>query len=193
VTANRSGEKSPRTLTLAAAIVIHTDRVLIVRRSMDETFLPGAWGIPCGKVDCERDRRHRRRRAEPAKDAVIRELKEETKLSGKVIKQVGFQTFRSNWRGRDTVNVQYNYLISLQIHEDDDQRGWRALWHKLRRRQMPLVKTPNRDQEYKWVQLGKLDQETLDPHNREAIRQALEAYDSERPVSSETMEPSLLR
>ena len=36
---------------LAAAIVVHNDRVLVVRRSKEEVFLPRNWGIPCGKID----------------------------------------------------------------------------------------------------------------------------------------------
>jgi 8-oxo-dGTP diphosphatase len=193
VSASRSGEKSRGRLTLAAAIVIHNDRVLIVRRSKKETFLPGKWGIPCGKVDNGEGERRRRRRTEPARDAVVRELREETGLSGKVIKQVGSQTFNSNWRGRDTLNVQYNYLVSLKPNDIEDQVGWHALWHRLRRRQMPLVKPPMRDQVYKWVQLSKLDEESLDSHNREAIRQALDAYAVDRPAISDIMESSLSR
>ena len=36
---------------LAAAVVMHNDHVLIVRRSRSEGFLPGRWGVPCGKID----------------------------------------------------------------------------------------------------------------------------------------------
>ncbi|MDX6346920.1 MAG: 8-oxo-dGTP diphosphatase, partial [Streptomyces sp.] len=36
---------------MAAAVVVHDDRVLTVRRSFGERFLPGVWGVPCGKLD----------------------------------------------------------------------------------------------------------------------------------------------
>jgi 8-oxo-dGTP diphosphatase len=75
---------------LAAAIVLHDDRILLVRRSITERFLPGVWGVPCGKLDPGED---------PAAGA-IRELKEETGLLGDVRRLAGHSSFISEWNGR---------------------------------------------------------------------------------------------
>jgi 8-oxo-dGTP diphosphatase len=157
---------STRHVTLAAAIVIHNDRVLIVRRSKSEEFLPRQWGVPCGKVEA--------RLHESAKEAVLRELHEETQLIGKVLKYVGQQEFPSVWRGRPARNVQYNYLVSLECDENPGQRlPFRFRWWA---RKTPYVKTPRRDQDFRWVPLDQVDYQSLDDHNSLAIRQGLKAH-----------------
>lgn len=170
---NRSLTARNVRLSLAAAIVIYENCVLIVRRSKKETFMPREWGVPCGKIQ---------KREENSKEAVLRELYEETRLTGKIVKYVGEQDFKSNWHGRSALNKQYNYLISLEVSKST-----------LRFNRMPRVKTPKRDQESKWVPLDKIDQQNLDDHNREAIRQGLEAYMSGLAESSEAMVSSLRR
>jgi 8-oxo-dGTP diphosphatase len=171
---NRSLTANSVRLTLAAAIVIHDDCVLIVRRSKKEKFMPREWGVPCGKIHA--------RDGERARDAVLRELHEETRLTGEIVKFVGQQEFESIWHGRSARNIQYNYLISLKISK-----------RTLRFNRMPRVKTPKRDQESKWIPLDKIAQQDLDDHNREAIRQGLEAYESGPDKSSEAMASSFRR
>ncbi|MFD8263128.1 NUDIX domain-containing protein [Streptomyces griseoluteus] len=56
---------------LVAAIAVRNDRVLLLQRSEGEKFLPGAWGVPCGKIEF----------GEELEDAVLREMKEESGLS----------------------------------------------------------------------------------------------------------------
>lgn len=170
---NRNLTANSVRLNLAAAIVIYDDCVLIVRRSKKEKFMPREWGVPCGKVDA---------RGERTREAVLRELYEETRLTGEIAKYVGQQEFESTWHGRSARNVQYNYLISLKV----DKRTPRF-------NRMPRVKTPKRDQEAKWIPLDKIDQQGLDRHNREAIRQGLEAYASGPDKSSEAMVSSFRR
>src|SRR6266487_5471176 len=142
---NRSFTAKTVRLNLAAAIVIYEGCILIVRRSKKEKFMPSKWGVPCGKVHM-RDR-------EPAREAVLRELLEETRLTGEIVKYVGQQEFDSVWHGRSARNIQYNYLISLKA-------GNPTLWFS----GMPRVKTPKRDQKSKWVPLDEIDQEHLDDH-----------------------------
>jgi 8-oxo-dGTP diphosphatase len=108
-----------RTLRLAAALVVHDERFLIVRRSMRERFLPGAWGIPCGKLEPD----------ESPGDGALRELKEETGLLGLVLYQVDDSTFSSEWHGAPTHNVQNNFLVrpltlDITLPEPDQTHAW---------------------------------------------------------------------
>ncbi|MFJ6748582.1 NUDIX hydrolase [Streptomyces sp. NPDC091266] len=86
---------------LAAAVVVHQARVLIVRRSYSERFLPGAWGVPCGKLD----------RGESAESGALRELKEETGLLGTIVAHTGSSSFMSDYQGRRVRNHQENFVV----------------------------------------------------------------------------------
>ncbi|HEU5155409.1 MAG TPA: NUDIX hydrolase [Streptosporangiaceae bacterium] len=128
--------------TLAAAVVLHNDHVLLVRRSMRESFLPGVWGVPCGKLDLDED----------PEEAVLRELKEETGLSGKVRRFTGCSGFTSEFEGQPVDNIQNNFLVRpLDFH----------------------VVLPEPDQDFRWVPTVELDRAGLDDHNLKTIRQAL--------------------
>ena len=140
-------------IELAAAIVLYDDRVLIVRRSKRETFLPLRWGVPCGKIDTGR--------GEGAQTAVLRELEEETGLSGTNAVPVGQLEFESMWRGERALNVQHNFLVDLVA-------GFRL---NLARR--PKVKVPRQDQRARWVRIDRIESVGLDEHNLKAIQQGL--------------------
>lgn len=86
---------------LAAAVVVHNGRVLIVRRSYRERFLPGAWGVPCGKLN----------RGESAESGALRELKEETGLLGAIVARTGASSFLSDYQGRRVHNHQENFIV----------------------------------------------------------------------------------
>lgn len=132
---------------LAAAVVLHDGHVLVVRRSLTERFLPGIWGVPCGKIAA----------GESTEVAVLRELREETGLTGQVVCAAGERSFVSEWDGRVVCNVQSNFLIR------------------------PLgfdVVLPEPDQEYRWLATADLDHADLDEHNLGTIRQALVAQAS---------------
>lgn len=154
----REPAKATVDIKLAAAIVIHRDkanrdRVLVVRRSMRERFLPGAWGVPCGKIDS----------GEPPEEAVVRELHEETGLWGEVVRPVGTSRFNSEWRGSEAHNTQFNYLMRVNgSRGQDDQDG------------MPAVSLPEEDQRSKWLLISDINSAGLDDHNLRAIRQALD-------------------
>ncbi|MFD0120199.1 NUDIX hydrolase [Streptomyces virginiae] len=72
----RSGPDSPRP-RVAAAVVVHEDRVLLVRRRVAEGNL--SWQFPAGKVEP----------GEAWADAAVRETKEETGLDVSVIEALG--------------------------------------------------------------------------------------------------------
>ena len=89
-------------IRLAAAVVVDdADRVLIVRRSEHERFLPKEWGVPCGKLN----------EGETPEDAAVRELREETGLIGEVVGYGGQCNFDSEMDGRTIKNEQRNYLV----------------------------------------------------------------------------------
>jgi 8-oxo-dGTP diphosphatase len=165
------------TVRLAAAIVVHDDKVLIVRRSVREGFLPGVWGLPCGKIDAEAGERPRQ--------AVLRELQEETGLRGRVLCYVGRSRFVSLWQNRATINVQRNYLVrpipSLETKYEplidvSPADGNTA--------QQFLVKLPETDQTYEWVERMSLSSFGLDELNFKAIRKAFTLWMLVRAVDS---------
>jgi 8-oxo-dGTP diphosphatase len=116
-----TSDPRPGQILLAAAILVHEDRVLLVRRSITERFLPGVWGVPCGKVEP----------GEKLDEAAVRELREETGLDGTVVRNVGETTFPSVWRGKRVLNVQSNFLMRpegtpgpVKLPSPDQEASW---------------------------------------------------------------------
>ncbi|TGB07118.1 NUDIX hydrolase [Streptomyces sp. MZ04] len=106
---------------LAAAVVAHRGRVLLVRRSETERFLPRVWGVPCGKLDPD----------ESPRGGVLRELKEETGLLGEVLRKVGESSFVSRYRGHEVKNWQDNFLVrpltfDVSLPLPDQEYRWLA-------------------------------------------------------------------
>jgi 8-oxo-dGTP diphosphatase len=107
---------------LASAVVRDEQgRVLLVRRSGRERFLPRVWGVPCGKLEP----------GESSADGALRELKEETGLLGEVVRRVGRSSFVSDYRGREVTNWQDNFLVSplsrhVVLPESDQAYAWLA-------------------------------------------------------------------
>ncbi|MEU6551233.1 NUDIX hydrolase [Streptomyces sp. NPDC046915] len=105
---------------LAAAVVMDEQgRVLLVRRSERERFLPRVWGVPCGKLEP----------GESPGDAALRELKEETGLLGEVVRRVGESSFVSDYRGHEVKNWQANFLVRpltrlVTLPEADQAYAW---------------------------------------------------------------------
>jgi 8-oxo-dGTP pyrophosphatase MutT (NUDIX family) len=113
--------------------------------------------VPCGKLDGD----------EHPAEAVIRELLEETGLSGEIVRSADSRTFQSRWNGHWTMNLQWNYLVQPKVDpaktDTDD---------------MPLVRLPKEDQAAKWVPTDEIDTIAgMDEHNLATIRQGLAALE----------------
>ncbi len=92
---------------LVGVIACFDSHFLLLRRSMQETFMPGAWGIPAGKVDFGED----------LEDAALRELSEEAGLVGEMDNLVGYSFFMSEKDGKAIHNVQINFRVQCK-HQD---------------------------------------------------------------------------
>lgn len=88
---------------LVGVIPVFDSQILITQRSLAERFMPGAWGLPCGKINFGED----------LFKAAIRELAEETGLSGSILRTVGVSSFMSRKGDDDLHNVQVNFLVQL--------------------------------------------------------------------------------
>lgn len=115
---------------LAGAITLRAgNEVLLLQRSMRETFMPGAWGLPCGKIEYGED---------PA-DAALRELKEESGIAGRVDRLVGYSTFFSTKDGVRVHNLQVNFAVTAltdDVQLDPSMQDYRWL---------PLAAVPDSD------------------------------------------------
>ena len=106
-------------VVLAGTIPVYNDKVLLVQRSLKSKFLPGNWGLPCGKIDFGED----------LETAALRELNEETGLDGEILKIVGSSKFVGNKEGTDLHNIQINHLIKVFsdkviINEESEAYKW---------------------------------------------------------------------
>lgn len=87
---------------LAPFIMDEKERLLVLRRNLDEDFLPGFWEIPGGGLEA----------GERFEEALVRETKEET--GGKVV-AVGSESGTFDYldgKGRKT--RQYNFHVTLE-------------------------------------------------------------------------------
>lgn len=104
---------NPRRIVVAAAIVAHENRVLLLRRRTDD-FLPGLFELPSGEVEP----------GEEIMDALGRELGEETGLRlARVQAELPSFTYRSQHGVTSTqrtfvVEVVETDGVSLREHDD---------------------------------------------------------------------------
>ena len=126
---------------VAAYAVVLRDRALLMVRLNDRTSYPGAWTLPGGGIDF----------GEPPQVAVLRELHEETGLTGSVEALLGVQSAvrelaRAGASEMHAVRVLYRVAVGhdgpLVIHDVEgttDAVEWVALDHVRQRWLSPLV------------------------------------------------------
>ena len=131
---------------LVGIIAIFGDDVLLLRRSLSEKFLPGAWGPPCGTIVF----------GERLEDAVRRELLEETALHVSKFKgMVGYSMFMSDKEGDELHNLQINYLIEVVSAE-------------------PVILDKSND-DYKWLPIQECESAGLSEYALSTIKQAFDS------------------
>jgi 8-oxo-dGTP diphosphatase len=135
-------------VTLHDAATLHDQSILFLRRSLTETFLPGSWALPAGKV----------KPGEDPKEAVLRELHEEAGITGEVRDYIGVSWFDSTYYGRELQSIQHNYIVTT----DDPV--------------INLLDGSNTD--YLWVPVSELDDPPIvfDDFTRGVINQAINSW-----------------
>jgi 8-oxo-dGTP diphosphatase len=105
---------------VVSAVVFHQESVLLLQRSSEETFLPSAWGLPCGKIHYGEDLR----------EAALRELKEEASIGGIIERLAGASWFTSKNDGRRVENLQVNFVVradSTEVSLDKSSQAFKWL------------------------------------------------------------------
>lgn len=98
------------------AFVYNNKKVLIVKRSKKENFLPEYCELPGGKIEF----------GESPEDALKREIEEETNLDIKIIKPYSIFSYTSNNNHKHTIDIQFiveavgdiNKIILSDEHEN---------------------------------------------------------------------------
>lgn len=117
-------------LVLVGMVTFHNGRILLVRRSKKETFLPGVWSLPAGKAVP----------GEPLEDAALRELKEEAGVYGSVREILGAVWFDSNYHGKRVHNLQVNFAVDAASEDVDlDPSNDKYLWLPVSRMSNPPI------------------------------------------------------
>src|SRR3989338_921087 len=124
---------------ILAGIVTYQGKILIIQRSADEDVFPNLWELPSGK----------REPLETSKDAVIREVKEETEIDVELVMLVDVFEFKVEKENEIRDATQISFLCK-PIGE-------------------PKVKLSKEHQNFAWVTKNELDQYELSKKTREII------------------------
>jgi 8-oxo-dGTP pyrophosphatase MutT (NUDIX family) len=93
---------------LVGAATFHEGQVLLLQRSRNEKFMPGAWSIPAGKIQP---------REESLEQAALRELYEEAGIKGRVLGSLGMTWFESFYYQRPLHHIQFNFIVAAESAE----------------------------------------------------------------------------
>lgn len=87
---------------LVSAATFRDGRILLLQRSMEQKFMPGAWSIPAGKIQP---------REESLEQAALRELEEEAGIGGTVLANLGMTWFESVYYRQSLHHIQFNFAV----------------------------------------------------------------------------------
>jgi 8-oxo-dGTP diphosphatase len=93
-----------KTVVLVGAAVIHEGRILLLKRLETKRFLPGYYDVPGGKLE----------EGEEPNTAVLRELKEETGLVGRIIRPYNVWHSILDIGGDKEHIIEVDYLVEVK-------------------------------------------------------------------------------
>lgn len=104
------------------ACIINNHKILLLKRSPKEKFLPGYFEMPGGKVEF----------GEAPEVALKREIKEETKLSIKILAPFFTFSYTTDLNNIHTIDIQYlvkvtSPLSNLKLNKEHDEFAWAGL------------------------------------------------------------------
>ncbi len=112
-------------LKVASAVIVKDDKVLLSKRSMQKTFLPGEWELIGGHVDA----------GETFEEALHRELMEEMNVEKVIDRVVHSFMFLQNRNGKvlPTIEIIFRCHLKdkLQIPQPDGEECECADWFNL--------------------------------------------------------------
>lgn len=117
---------------LVSAATFHEDHVLLLQRSEDQKFMPGAWSIPAGKIQPGE---------ESLEQAALRELGEEAGIGGKVLGTTGMVWFESVYYGQPLHHIQFNFVLRTDTPDVElrDGSNMNYLWLPVHHADAPPV------------------------------------------------------
>jgi 8-oxo-dGTP pyrophosphatase MutT (NUDIX family) len=145
LTPNTSSGSSVAFGTVACAVTLRDDELLLLQRSESETFLSERWTLPAGKLQP----------GESPEVAALRELHEEAGLSGELVRATGESSFQSIYLDRLTEWTQFNFLV--RVHGSQEV----------------VLDTSHRD--HQWFPIAELARlaEVVDAYTVKVIEQAI--------------------
>jgi 8-oxo-dGTP diphosphatase len=104
---------------VVTALITHKNKCLIIRRASHETFLPGYYELPSGKVDFGED----------PQVALKREVSEETNLEIEVLQPYHYFSYLIDNKNRHNVEVFFLAQLNsdpsdIKLSPDHDDHQW---------------------------------------------------------------------
>jgi 8-oxo-dGTP diphosphatase len=87
---------------LVSAVTFYDGCILLLQRSMEQKFMPGAWSLPAGKIQPNEA---------SLEEAVKRELYEEAGIKGEIQAHLGLSWFESEYYRQQLRHVQFNFVV----------------------------------------------------------------------------------
>ncbi len=103
-------------------ILMHNERILLTKRSLEAVVAPGVWNVPAGKLKF----------TEIPVEAAIREVKEETNMDLQGLKEIHVRTFEGQTATEpiyrliytNIVKVSEQQLKNFQLNDEHSESRW---------------------------------------------------------------------